>query len=1123
MVKETLPISAKAFFASRYLQEHDKNILLLCESEESAIKAYKQILFFSPNEEALYFPSFDNTPYDRASPSQKVLSERATILSRLANYKNKKIIITNAANLLIKLPSESIFRESAFKISKKMSLSIIQLSHFLVKSGFIRSQIAIDSGEFAMRGEIIDVVISGSKAYRINFSWEQVESIKEYDTDSQISGQELQEIIINLTSEVTLNEKTINNFRNNFLRIFGVNYINEPVYKSVIEGRKFPNYENLAPLFYGEHNMLTNYIENHIIIYDYLSLQSIIEQEYCYKDCYQSKVQSNKIFNNNLHAIVPPEEICFSSQKVQETIENNDNILIHPGNSEDIGLIVDNNIFSTQANITKNPIKTITHTTIISYSSKSRLEKLKNIIENNNYKFVEINKLEDAKSQEKIIYLCPIDLVQSFYNERYNFISDQDILGKFVENSKYPNYVGQNSKQKLKNILIELDNLVNGDLVVHKEHGIGQFITVETLEVCGKPHDCLKILYADNDKLYIPVENIGSIKKYGSNDAALDKLGNLSWQRRKSKIKNRINSIAEKILQIAAIRKLSVTPPVEIDRSNYDAFCRRFPYTETEDQLNAIQDIIKDLSSGNLMDRLICGDVGFGKTEVAMRAAFIVASSSSYLKAPQIAIISPTTILCKQHYIRFQERFQNLGPRIAQLSRLVKPSEAKLVKEQIKNGEVNIIIGTHALLSKDVEFNNLKLLIIDEEQHFGVSQKESLKNLKSSTHVLSMSATPIPRTLQMSMVGLKDLSLITTPPLDRLPVHTTVMPFDENIIRDALINEYYRSGKSFYVVPRIADIPDIERKLAAIVPELKYKVVHGQMLPQIIDEIMIEFCDGKFDILLSTSIIESGIDISSANTMVIHKADMLGLSQLYQLRGRIGRGKTRAYAYLTLANNKVMTKDAIKRLEVMQNACMLGTGFTIASHDMDLRGFGNLVGEQQSGQIKEVGVELYQEMLDEQLAILNNKPIADQDSFMPTINLGLPVFIPDIYVPDATMKLGLYRRIGNLTNNDEIENFRDEMIDRFGAIPLELNNLLEIIKIKHICNNLHIEHLDSGENGFVLKFCQDVNVNDMIMRFINKYPRHTKIKPNNKLVFITALSQSNILASVNKLLEELSG
>ncbi|WP_367364136.1 transcription-repair coupling factor [Candidatus Tisiphia endosymbiont of Nedyus quadrimaculatus] len=1123
MIQQPLPLSAKSFFANEYFSNKPtKNILLIFASEDDAINSHKQLLFFAQSiktSNILYFPSFDTIPYDRISPQSNILSERANALSYLATNNEKKLVVTNAVNLLSKLPPSEFLVKSFLKLHNKMKLSAGKLAEFLVHNGFTRSSSSIDSGEFSVRGEIVDIVLPGYKAYRINFSWDHIESIREFDIDSQISTNSCTELIINSASEVILNLETIKNFRDNYLKAFGVNYVNSPLYESVIEGKKFQGYEHLSPLFYNYFSSLINYLDDPIIIYDNLSLQSILEQENNYTDLYRSRIESNKIKLNTFYPALPPEQIYFTSQEIQTLLEQDKNILISPEDSsyayslEKIiatSFIEDKTVFDKLFEIIEN---NNTKIPIIFCQSKSNLERLKNLINSYSREYIEIDNLQQAKIG--VINLAYVQLSQGFYSDKYLFIAAHDILGKSAVNVRQ-----QGAKRKLKNILMELDNLGEGELVVHKDHGIGQFLNVETLDVKGKAHDFLKILYENNDKLYIPVENIELIKKYGSSEAQLAKLGSSSWQRSKAKLKNRITEIAEQLLAIAAKRKLTVTNPIEFDHEEYDKFCQRFKYTETEDQLNAINDIRKDFDSGLLMDRLICGDVGFGKTEVAIRATFMVAKSNCDLP-PQVAIVVPTTILGKQHYLRFRKRFKDLGLNIVLLSSLVANSEAKIIKEQIKNGTANIIIGTHALLSKNIEFSNLRLLIIDEEQHFGVAQKEHLKKLRTTMHVLSLSATPIPRTMQMSMVGLKDLSIIATPPIDRLEVRTTVMPFDPVIIRDALLRERFRGGRNFYVVPRIKDIPDIEKYLQEVVPELKYKVAHGQMPAAKVDEIMSEFCDGKFDILVSTTIIESGIDIAEANTMIIHKSDMLGLSQLYQLRGRIGRSKVRGYAYLTLANYKKMTAHSIKRLEIMQSSCTLGSGFTIASHDMDLRGFGNLVGEEQSGQIKEVGVELYQEMLDEQIAILKDEVIEQPKAFVPIINLGLPVFISDNYIADSALKLSLYRRVGNLIDDIDIENFKDEMVDRFGPIPSEFNNLLNIVKIKHKCSKLNIENLDSGDRGFVLKFYKESDIADKIRNFVIKYPQQTKIKPDTKLVFTKTLVGKDIIEEANSLLEQL--
>ena len=1029
MIPLSLPSSAKGLFANEYFAtKTHKNVLLACATELEAQALYRQVLFFAANQDhtnnILYLPSLDTIPYDRISPNQTILAERASILNILVTNNNRKLFITSSVNLLTKLPPPEFFLKSCLTLHNKLRLTASELAEFLVKNSFTRSSSAIDSGEFAVRGEIVDIVMPNSKAYRINFSWDHIESIKEFDVDTQISTNTCDKLALNSASEVILTTETINNFRENYLKVFGVNQTKTPLYEAITEGRKFQGYEHLAPLFYNSHHTLTEYLNDPLIIYDNLALQSILEHENNYLDLYESRLETNKLKNTAFYPALPPSQIYLTSKEAQDLLKQNNNICITSEDSPYASVL--QNIIATSFAEEKTVFTKLfeiiesnkNKLTIIFCNYKSQAERLKSIINTYSKTYLEVQSIKEAKQNMINIALCPI--TQSFYNDQYLCIAAEGIFGEKISNLRQGG-----AKRKLKNILMELDNLEEGEYIVHKDHGIGQFLNVETLDVRGIAHDFLKILYDNNDKLYIPVENIELIKKYGSNEAQLARLGGVAWQRNKAKLKNRITEIAKQLLTIAAKRKLAVSTPIEFNTQEYDNFCRRFPYTETEDQLNTINDIKKDFDSGILMDRLICGDVGFGKTEVAIRAAFMIAKST-YEKPAQVAIVVPTTILCKQHYLRFLKRYKDFGLNIVQLSSLVTNNEAKIIKEQIKNGTANIIIGTHALLNKNIEFNNLKLLIIDEEQHFGVDQKERLKSLRTTMHVLSLSATPIPRTLQMSMVGLKDLSIISTPPIDRLEVRTTVMPFDETIIREALLRERFRGGRSFYVVPRIQDIPDIEKYLQLMVPELKYKVAHGQMLPSKVDAIMGEFYNGEFDILVSTTIIESGIDIAEANTMIIHKSDTFGLSQLYQLRGRIGRSKVRGYAYLTLANHKKTTEHAIKRLEIIQNSCALGSGFTIASHDMDLRGFGNLVGEEQSGQIREVGVELYQEMLDEEIANLKNDVNHQPKHFVPVINLGLPVFISDQYIADSSLKLNLYRRIGELVDEAEVETFKDD-------------------------------------------------------------------------------------------------
>ncbi|MEC9401296.1 MAG: TRCF domain-containing protein, partial [Pseudomonadota bacterium] len=555
--------------------------------------------------------------------------------------------------------------------------------------------------------------------------------------------------------------------------------------------------------------------------------------------------------------------------------------------------------------------------------------------------------------------------------------------------------------------------------------------------------------------------------------------------------------IADGLIKTAAQRALKTAPVVETPEGVYDEFATRFPYEETDDQLTAIDAVFDDLSSGRPMDRLVCGDVGFGKTEVALRAAFIAAMSGR-----QVAVVVPTTLLARQHFKTFSERFHGLPINVAHASRLVPTKQLSLTKKGITDGSVDIVVGTHALLGKSIEFRDLGLLIIDEEQHFGVKHKERLKELKSDVHVLTLSATPIPRTLQLALTGVRELSLIATPPVDRLAVRTFVSPFDPLVVREALLREHYRGGQSFYVCPRLADIAERLEFLENQVPELKVAVAHGQMPPGELEDVMNAFYEGKYNVLLSTTIVESGLDIPTANTLIVHRADMFGLAQLYQLRGRVGRSKTRAYALFTVPANKTLTATAERRLKVLQSLETLGAGFQLASHDLDIRGAGNLLGEEQSGHIKEVGFELYQQMLEEAVAQLKDGG-ADfgDEQWSPQINIGTPVLIPENYVADLQLRLQLYRRLGDVTEAEEIDSFGAELIDRFGPLPEEVQHLLKIVFIKGLCRKANVEKVDAGPKGIVITFRNSEFSNPAgLVSYIAEQGVLAKIRPDQKVV-----------------------
>jgi transcription-repair coupling factor (superfamily II helicase) len=702
-----------------------------------------------------------------------------------------------------------------------------------------------------------------------------------------------------------------------------------------------------------------------------------------------------------------------------------------------------------------------------------------------------VDSWQSALGEELALSVIPLD--HGFTTKDCALLTEQDMLGDRLRRRT-------RRKKDADSFLAELATLSPGDLIVHAEHGIGRYDGLTSIPVGNAPHDCVALHYAGGDKLYVPVENLDILSRYGSDSehASLDKLGGEGWQRRKAQMKDRIREIAGELIATAAKRALRKAKIIDPD-STYGAFVDRFPFAETEDQDRAIAQVIADLGKGQPMDRLVCGDVGFGKTEVALRAAYIAAMAGH-----QVALICPTTLLARQHYTNFVERFSGFPMKIGRLSRLVPAAEAKKTREGLTSGSVDIVIGTHALLAKSIEYDRVGLVIVDEEQHFGVVHKERLKTLKADVHVLTLTATPIPRTLQMAMSGLRELSVIQTPPVDRLAVRTYVMPWDPVVVREALLREHYRGGQSFFVVPRIADLPEIEEYLRDDVPEISFVTAHGQMAPTVVEERMSAFYEKRYDVLLSTSIVESGLDIPTANTLIVHRANQFGLAQLYQLRGRVGRSKDRAYAYLTTPADRIITEAAEKRLGVLSDLETLGAGFQLASHDLDQRGAGNLLGDEQSGHIKEVGFELYQSMLED--AIVTAKAGSagielESTDFSPQISVDAPILIPETYVPDLDLRMGLYRRMNDLENKNEVEAFAAELIDRFGSIPGPTENLLRIIETKLNAKAANVSKIDIGPRGALITFFENRFPNPAgLVAYVERLNGIARLRPDHRLV-----------------------
>lgn len=1089
-------LSSYAEILASLVAEYKKPVIAVLPNDKELQIVEALCKFLSPDTELLTLPAWDTLPYDRVSPGAHILSQRVATLTSLSQKQRPLILLTTVNTASQYLPPPETFKNNHFIITPSSTLNRDGLLSFLNAQGYQRVGKVMEAGEYAIRGSIIDIFPSGAEAaMRIDLFGDDVESIKSFDPLTQISDKKQESLELLPLGEVQLNEQTIECFRSGYRELFGAVTKEDPLYESISAGRMAAGMEHWLPLFYERLVPLSEYLSDAIWCTHYDTPAILEEREEAVRDYYAARQLHAKQKDEAAYHPIPPERLFILGERWQKLIDTTAHITLTPfaaTGAKTISLPYGATplLGKRQFNEACDYLKGLALPAIIACNSQGSLERVNKMLGENG---ITVSKIEQFSEMEHGIHLACVAIENGYTTPLYHILSEEDLLGERIIRT-------QKKRKKSEAFLLEAAAFEQGELIVHKEHGIGRFEGLVTVEVNAKKHDCLKLVYDGDDRLFLPVENIDLVSRFGDSEGiALDKLGGVAWQKRKSGLKKRLRMAAEALLKIAADRATKSAPILAPDLGTYDEFCARFPYTETEDQLQSIDDVREDLHKGTPMDRLICGDVGFGKTEVALRAAFIAASNKM-----QVALIAPTTLLARQHFKTFTERFRGLSFSIRQLSRMVTAKEMAETKKLLKEGQVDIVIGTHALLGNEIGFQNLGLMIVDEEQHFGVKQKERLKEYRTDAHVLTLSATPIPRTLQLSLAGVRELSLITTPPVDRLAVRTYVMPFDPVITREAILREYHRGGKTFVVTPRVKYMGELKLKLEALVPEVKFVAAHGQMSATQLDKVMNDFYDGKYDVLLSTAIIESGIDIPTANTMIIDRAEMFGLAQLYQLRGRVGRSKTRAYAYFTLPHQKTLTREATRRLEVMQQLDSLGAGFALASHDMDIRGYGNLLGEEQSGHIREVGIELYQAMLEEAIDDLKSRrqigEKQDRD-WSPQINLGMSVLIPENYVEDLSLRLSLYRRVSNLQSDAEIEAFAAEMIDRFGPLPAEVEHLFGVLRIKQFCVKANIERVDAGPKGAVIGFHKNLfPAPERLLTHISKHPTRFKLRPDQKIV-----------------------
>ncbi|CAN5374696.1 transcription-repair coupling factor [soil metagenome] len=1065
--------------------------------------------YFAPELEVITFPAWDCLPYDRASPTLRVMAERLAALHRLqATPKGAQLVLTTANAAIQRTLTPFRIRQLVAKLAPGERIGRDKLALLLQANGYVRTETVHDQGEFAVRGGLVDLFPSGEEqALRLDFFGDEIESVRTFDPTDQRTTGRVDGFTLLPASETLLDEDSIKRFRSRYREKFGATATGDTLYQAISDGRRLAGMEHWLPLFEEKMATLFDHLGSALVIRDFGVAGSAETRFEAVNDYHANRVRAQSSDPGSYRPLdvaalyVTPAEWAGALDRAVAHVATPFHEPPSPTVAEfDVdgprdfapergsGANIYEAAVTHLAKLRKDSKKVV----LASYSIGAR-ERLTSLLEDHGLKGARKAETwqEALGSADKGVTLIVLPLDHGFTAPDVAVLTEQDMLGdRLVRRTK--------RKKSADAFLAELATLSPGDLVVHADHGIGRYIGLTSVPVGNSPHDCVALEYSGGDKLYVPVENLEVLTRYGSEEGvSLDKLGGEAWQRRKSRMKERIREIAGDLIATAAARALRPADVMETDGSGYASFVDRFPYEETDDQDRAIGDVLGDLTAGKPMDRLIVGDVGFGKTEIALRAAFVAAMAGK-----QVAIVCPTTLLARQHFNNFTARFEGFPIRIGRLSRLVPAQEAAATKEGLADGTIDIVVGTHALLAKSIEFKRLGLVVVDEEQRFGVTHKEMLKALKTDVHVLTLTATPIPRTLQMAMSGLRELSVLQTPPVDRLAVRTYVMPWDPVVLREALLREHYRGGQSFFVTPRIKDLPDIEQFLREQVPEIRYVVAHGQMAAGQVEERMSAFYDKKFEVLVSTTIVESGLDIPSANTIILHRADMFGLAQLYQLRGRVGRAKTRAYAYLVTPPERLMTAAAEKRLKVLSDLESLGAGFQLAAHDLDIRGAGNLLGDEQSGHIKEVGYELYQSMLDE--AILEARAggaLARPTDFSPQITVDAPIMISEEYVPDLDLRMGLYRRLNDVEDQNGVEAFAAELIDRFGPLPEPTENLIRLIEIKQNAKAACVSKIDVGPRGALVAFHEDKPPNiDGLLAYIDRLKGVAKLRPDGRIV-----------------------
>ena len=1097
--------SAIGLAVSQLVEQYDGLVLYLAASSSSAQLLSDQIEFYAKGKPAplLRFPDWETLPYDVFSAHQDIISERLATLYQLPNT-HKGLLIIPVQTFMHYIAPKDFIQQRCLLLQSGQTLVQDDFRQRLTAAGYEHVSTVLEHGEFAVRGSLIDLFPMGSDLpFRIELFDNDIESIRTFDPESQRTVEVVNSLRLLPAREFPLDDAGVKHFRQSYRATFAGEANKSTIYREVSNHRAPAGIEYYLPLFFEQTQTLFDYLPDNTIVItesdvrhqaDVFHSETLQRYENARHDIERPILEPDRLF-------LQPQELNQRLSAYQNITWQNHELESNDGVNFDCSAPPQLLINARASDPTENLTQFISHSRhriLFAAESTGRRETLLGLLNSHGIRPVLFDSWQSfTDSNETLgITVAPLESGVSINNPALHVIAETQLFGQQVLQRRRRKAQQRDSENVFKN----LAELTIGAPVVHDEYGVGRFLGLQTITAAGMTSEFLSLEYADKDKLYVPVSSLHLISRYtgaSPDTAPLHKLGSGQWERARKKAQEKVRDVAAELLEIYAKREAKQGFAYPFDDAQYHAFAAEFPFEETPDQQTAIDNVIRDMTSNKPMDHLVCGDVGFGKTEVAMRAAFIAAMGGK-----QVAILTPTTLLTQQHLQTFSDRFSEWPVKVDSLSRFRSKKEQADVLKGLANGQIDIVVGTHKLLQKDVKYKSLGLVIIDEEHRFGVRQKETFKSLRSEVDILTLTATPIPRTLNMSMSGLRDLSIIATPPAKRLAIKTFISQWNDNMIAEAIARELKRGGQVFYLHNEVETIEKEVSRLHKLVPDAKVEFAHGQMRERELEQVMSSFYHQRFNILVCTTIIETGIDIPNANTIIINRADRFGLAQLYQLRGRVGRSHHRAYAYLVIPPKGVMTGDAQKRLEAIESIETLGTGFTLAAHDLEIRGAGELLGDEQSGQMQEIGYTMYTQLLERAVNSLKQGKTLDlENSEKDTeVELHIPALIPDDYLPDVHERLVLYKRIASAKDEEALTELKIEMIDRFGLLPQQVKNLFEVTELRNHARVLGIEKIDLSDNGGYITFSKNPNIDTaIIIELIQTKPHVYRLDGQNKL------------------------